>query len=127
MSRRAAVDADPQKWMTEGVQNQLTKESLAKATDSKDPEFLYLYGRALMRNGNYKDSLQAFELALANLRSDTKGSLPLATETKLAEAAAGLKISKGAGGRTQEATMAEDRAIGALDEILGLRSQTPPK
>src|SRR5262249_10805347 len=26
VSRRAAVDADPQKWMTEGVQNQLTKE-----------------------------------------------------------------------------------------------------
>jgi len=127
VSRRAAVDADPQKWMSEGVQNQLTKESLAKATDSKDPEFLYLYGRALMRNGNYKDSLQAFELALANLRSETRSSLPLATETKLAEAAAGLKISKGAGGRTQEASMAEDKAIGALDEILGLRSQTPPK
>jgi hypothetical protein len=46
-------------------------------TDSKDPEFLYLYGRALMLTGKHKDAIQAFELSLANLRSESKNTLPL--------------------------------------------------
>lgn len=125
-SKRAAVDADPQKWMTDHVQAQLSKEAVAKPTDSKDPEFLYFYGRALMLTGNQKDAIQAFELALNNLRSESKNTLPLPAEVRLSEAAAGLKMSKG-GGRSQEAMMAEDKAIGALDEVLGLKSQTPPK
>jgi tetratricopeptide (TPR) repeat protein len=125
-SKRASVDADPQKWMTDNVQAQLSKEAVAKPTDSKDPEFLYFYGRALMLTGNHKDAIQAFELALNNLRSESKNTLPLPAEVRLSEAAAGLKMSKG-GGRSQEAVMAEDKAIGALDEVLGLKSQTPPK
>jgi protein phosphatase len=131
-SKRAAVDADPQKWLTEhlpsaSVSPATSNAGVARSTDSKDPEFLYLYGRALMLTGNHKDAIQAFELALTNLRSESKNTLPLAAEVKLAEAAAGLKMSKGAGGRTQEAIMAEDKAVGALDEVLGLKSQTPPK
>ncbi len=125
-SQRAAVDADPQKWMTNSVPAQLSRESVAKPTDSRDPEFLYLYGRALMLTGNHKDAMQAFELALNNLRSENKNTLPLAAEVKLSEAAAGLKMSKG-GGRSQEASMAEDKAIDTLDEVLGLKSQTSPK
>lgn len=125
-ARRAAVDADPQKWMTDNVQAQLSKEGVAKPTDLKDAEFLYLYGRALMLSGNHREAIQALELALNNLRSESKSSLPLAAEVRLAEAAASLKMSKG-GGRSQEATMAEDKAIGALDEVLGLKSQAPPK
>ena len=125
-SKRAAVDANPQKWMTDNLQAQVSKEAAAKPTDSKDPEFLYLYGRALMLTGNHKDAIQAFELALNNLRSESKNTLPLAAEVRLSQAAAGLKMSKG-GGRSQEAAMAEDKAIGALDEVLGLKSQTPPK
>jgi hypothetical protein len=46
---------------------------------------------------------------------------------KLADAAAALKLSKGAGGGSQEAIMAEDKAIAALDEVLGLKGQAPPK
>lgn len=131
-TKRAAVDADPQKWLTEHLPAASGSpanptEGVAKPMDSKDPEFLYLYGRALMLTGNHKDAILAFELALTNLRSESKNTLPLATEVRLAEAAAGLKMSKGAGGRTQEATMAEDKAVGALDEVLGLKSQTPPK
>jgi hypothetical protein len=52
-----------------------------------------------MLTGNHKDAVQAFELALTNLRSESKNLLPLAAEVKLAEAAAGLKMSKGPGGR----------------------------
>ena len=39
--------------------------------------------------------MQAFELALNNLRSESKNTMPLATEVKLSEAAAGLKMSRG--------------------------------
>jgi protein phosphatase len=124
-SRRSALDADPQKWLTDNVPAQLSREAVAKPTDSKDPEFLYLYGRALMLTGNHKDAIQAFELALGNLRSESKNTLPMNAEVKLAEAAAGLKMSKGGG--SQEATMAQDKAVGALDEVLGLKSQAPPK
>jgi len=119
-SKRSAVDADPQKWLNDQL------AAPQKPLDSKDAELLYLYGRALMLTGNQKDAIQAFELALNNLRSESKNTLPLASEVKLAEAAAGLKMSKG-GGPSQEATMAEEKAIGALEEVLGLKSQAPPK
>ena len=119
-SKRATVDANPQGWLTSNA------ASVTNWKDSKDPEFLYLFGRASMLTGNQKDAMQAFELALNNLRSESKNPLPLATEVKLADAAAGLKMTKG-GGRSQEASMAEDKAISVLDEILGLKSQAPPK
>src|SRR5712691_4203107 len=83
--KRAAVDADPQKWIAENV------AIGAKPLDSKDPEFLYLYGRALMHNGNQREAMQAFDLALANLRTESKGKLSLDSELKLAAAAAALK------------------------------------
>jgi serine/threonine protein phosphatase PrpC len=127
-TRRAAVDADPRKWMNDNVQPQLTKENISKPTDSKDPEFLYLYGRALMLTGSHHEAMQAFELALNNLRANNKGSLPLETEIRLADAAAGLRISKeSTTPRSQEASMAEEKAIGALEEILGLKNQPSPK
>ena len=80
-----------------------------------------------MLTGDQKAAMQAFELALNNLRSESKSALPVATEVKLADAAAALKLSKGAGGGSQEAIMAEDKAIAALDEVLGLKGQAPPK
>jgi serine/threonine protein phosphatase PrpC len=115
--KRAAVDADPQKWVAENL------AIGTKPLDSKDPEFLYLYGRALMLAGNHRDAMQAFDLALANLRAESKGKLPLDAEVKLAAAAAGLKSKSKA--PSQEATMAEQRAMRTLDELLGLKSAAP--
>ena len=126
-SKRAAVDADPQKWLNDNVPAQTTKEGISKATDSKDAEFLYLYGRAQMMNENHQEADQAFQAALANVRSDSKTTLPLDTELKLASAAAALKLNKANPSRSQEASMAEDKAIRVLDETLGLKSPAPPK
>ena len=120
--KRTALDSDPQKWLTDNL-----KEG-TKPTDSKDPEFLYLYGRALMMTNNHREAMQAFELALNNLRAEPKARLPMATELKLAEAAAALKLkNQPAVGRTQEASMAEQKAVGVLDELLGLKSEAPAK
>lgn len=118
--KRLAVDANPRQWLAE--------VTLPKATDSKDPEFLYLYGRALMLTGNDRDAKEAFELALNNLRTENSGRLPLAAEVKLAQASAGLKMMKQSpAGRSQEGLMAEQNAARALDEVLGLKSEAPAK
>ncbi|HEX7723088.1 MAG TPA: PP2C family serine/threonine-protein phosphatase [Pyrinomonadaceae bacterium] len=127
-SKRAAVDADPKKWLADNVPAQLTKESIPKPTDSKDPEFLYLYGRALMLTGDHRGASDAFELAVNNFRSDSKNTLSLDAETKLANAAATLKLNKAsANSQSQQTSMAEDKAIRILDETLGLKSEAPPK
>ena len=117
--KRAAVDADPQKWIAENV------AIGAQPLDSKDPEFLYLYGRALMHKGNQREAMQAFDLALANLRTESKGKLSLDSEVKLAAAAAALKSKPKA--PSQEAAMAEQKAMRTLDELLGLKTEAAPK
>ena len=118
--KRLAVDTNPQKWLSE--------VTLPKATDSKDPEFLYLYGRALMLTGNHRDAMQAFELAVNNLRTEQKEGLPFGAEVKLAQAAAALKLMKQSpGGRSQEGLMAEQKAAHALDDVLGLKSEASAK
>jgi protein phosphatase len=118
--KRIAVDENPKKW--------LEQVTLPKATDSKDPEFLYLYGRALMLTGNHRDAMQAFELAVNNLRTEPKASLPFGTEVKLAQAAAALKLMKqGPAARSQEGLMAEQTAAHALDDVLGLKGEAVPR
>lgn len=118
--KRAAVDANPQKWLSE--------VTLPKATDSKDPEFLYLYGRALMLTGNHRDAMQAFELAVNNLRTESSGKLPFGSEVKLAQAAAALKLkNQPPGGKSQEVLLAEQKAARTLDEVLGLKSEAAPR
>jgi serine/threonine protein phosphatase PrpC len=118
--KRSAVDANPQKWLAD--------VTLPKATDSKDPEFLYLYGRALMLTGNHRDAMQAFELAVNNLRTESSGHLPFGSEVKLAQAAAALKLKKQSPAvSSQEGLMAEQKAAHALDDVLGLKSEAAPR
>jgi len=118
--KRMAVDSDPKKWLAE--------VKLPKATDSRDPEFLYLYGRALMLTGNHRDAVEAFKLAVDNLRTESSTRLPFNAEVKLAEAAAALKLkNQPSGGGSQEGLMAEQKAAQALDEVLGLKSEAAPR
>jgi protein phosphatase len=120
-TKRAAVDADAQKWLAENV------TAGSKPLDSKDAEFLYLYGRALMLTGNHRDAHDAFNLAIANLRAEQKGSMPLNTEIKLAQADAALKQSIGTAGPPQSAATGQQQAAAILDELLGMKGQAPPK
>jgi len=126
--KRAAVDSDPQKWINDAVQAQLAKESVAKPADSKDAEFLYLYGRALTQTGDHRGASEAFQSAINNLRAESKTSLSLDSEVKLADAAATLKLDKAsATSPSQQTNMAEDKVIRILDETLGLKREAPPK
>jgi protein phosphatase len=124
--KRTAVDADPQKWINDSVQAQFAKESITKPADSKDPEFLYLYGRALTQTGDHRAASEAFQAAINNLRSVSKTSLSLDSEVKLADAAATLKLDKAsATSPSQQTSMAEDKVIRILDETLGLKREAP--
>ncbi|MDX6384359.1 MAG: hypothetical protein QOK48_1932, partial [Blastocatellia bacterium] len=106
----------------------LSEVKLPNVTDSKDPETLYLYGRALMLTGNHRDAMQAFELAVNNLRTENSGRLPFGAEVKLAQAAAALKLkNQPPGGKSQEVLMAEQKAARTLDEVLGLKSEAAPR
>ena len=126
--RRVAVDTNPQKWLSDSLPPELAKAGITKATDSKDPEFLYLYGRALMLTANHSEAIPAFELALNNLRMESKGNLPLGAEIKLAEAAAVLKLkSQSSEARSKEALMAEQKAARLLDELLQVKSEGPAR
>jgi protein phosphatase len=121
-TKRAGVDADPQKWLAENV------TAGAKPFESKDPEFLYLYGRAQMLTGNHRDASQAFDLAIANYQTASAAPLPLNVEVKLAQAAAALKQSSPApGAPSQDAFAAQQKAAAILDELLGVKGQAAPK
>jgi protein phosphatase len=116
--KRAALDTDPKKWLNDNV-----PAAGAKWTESKDAEFLYLYGRAQMLTGNHREAMQAFELALNNLRTDQKASLPLDAEVRLAEAAAALKLHPATAARSQEALLAEQKAARIIDELLNVKGE----
>jgi protein phosphatase len=121
-AKRAAVDADPHKWLAENV------TAGAKPFESKDPEFLYLYGRAQMLTGNHRDASQAFDLAIANYQTASAAPLPLNAEVKLAQAAAALKQSPPSTGTpSPDALAGQQKAAAILDELLGVKGQVAPK
>ncbi|MFY9618407.1 MAG: PP2C family serine/threonine-protein phosphatase [Pyrinomonadaceae bacterium] len=121
-AKRAAVDADPLKWLAENV------TAGSRPFESKDPEFLYLYGRAQMLTGSHRDASQAFDLAIANYHTASAAPLPLNAEVKLAQAAAALKQSSSAiGTPTQDSLAGQQKAATILDELLGVKGQTAPK
>ena len=118
-AKRAVVDADPQKWLAENV------TAGSKPFDSKDPEFLYLYGRAQMLTGNQRDASQAFDLAIANYQTGSASTLPLGAELKLAQAAAALRQSSST--PAQDASTGPQKAAAILDDLLGMKGQAAPK
>jgi len=119
--KRDAVDSDPQKWINDNLPLEMAKEGINKATDSKDSEFLYLYGRALMLTGNHREAVQAFDRAISHLPVESKGNIPLDVEVRLASASAALKLK--AKTPSQETLMAEQKAMRTLDDLLSLKSE----
>jgi serine/threonine protein phosphatase PrpC len=89
---RAHVDKDPKDW--------IDKVALARANEAKkqplevdDPEFLYLYGRALFLIRDYSQSLKAFNNALAKLDQKASAEVsPLKAEVLFGKLAAAQKV-----------------------------------
>lgn len=100
--KRDEVDAAPAK-----LANRMAKEQDGNPMASSDPQFLYLYGRALLLSGAYADASVAFNHA-AELLKTRPARDPLRIETRIAAAASAM--------RSVNASERE-KAIKGLDEV----------
>lgn len=123
-SKRNAVDANPQQWVTENAPAGRSNEERANALAAKDTESLYLYGRALMLTGNHRDALAAFETALS--KAGTQAKLSLEAETRIGAAAAALRLKNQDAALTPfEVRQAEEKAMRVLEEGISMKIATP--
>ncbi|MFL6208983.1 MAG: PP2C family protein-serine/threonine phosphatase [Pyrinomonadaceae bacterium] len=120
---RREVDAAP------GAMAQRYADELSRQEpQTNEPEFLYLYGRALLLSGKQPEAMRVFAQALQRLNEQAAASRdPLRVEARIATAAAALKSNDRA---------AAERAARELDEVIeqqtrvnapaGVASPTPP-
>ncbi len=93
--RRREVDRSPSEWLAGGMNAEMAKQNIQRPQDSTDPEFLYLYGRALLLTGDQDGAIGAFELATTKLDERYPGErVPLKVDARLARAAAALKTER---------------------------------
>jgi protein phosphatase len=109
--RRREVDRDPATSVSA-----MDKEATARPLDSFDPEFLYLYGRALLLTNRQVEASNAFKIAIDKLK-DRPSRDTLKMETKMAAAIAALRSNNPA------ATAAASKD---LEEIFAIVNKTAP-
>ncbi|MDX6613401.1 MAG: family protein phosphatase [Blastocatellia bacterium] len=125
-SKRNAVDVNPQQWVTDHAPAGTSNEERANALAAKDAETIYLYGRALMLTGNHRDAMAAFEAALGKARTESPAKLSLEAETRLAAAAAALRLkNQDTALSPLEARQAEEKAMRLLEEGISIKTATP--
>lgn len=123
--KRSVVDANPRQWISDNFPSGHSNEESANALAAKDPESLYLYGRALMLEGNHRDAITAFEMALSKVGTGAN-KLSLEDETRIASAAAALRLrDQETALNPQDAKAAEEKAMRALEDAINLKVQTP--
>ena len=85
--RRREIDRAPA-----AEARKMAAENNGQPLASDDPEFLYLYGRALLLSGQPDEALQAFNLAIKKVEEKAPaGRDPLKVEARIATVAAALK------------------------------------
>ncbi|HEY0544679.1 MAG TPA: protein phosphatase 2C domain-containing protein [Pyrinomonadaceae bacterium] len=109
--KRHEVDQSPAK-----MASQLASQQGNKPLDSNDPEFLYLYGRALLLSGKYSEASTALKKA-ADLLKNSPARDQLKIETKLAAVVAAIKM---------ENQIERDNASKALDEVIDTDGKSLP-
>jgi serine/threonine protein phosphatase PrpC len=111
------VDKAPSQWLATEPKRYLAAEGIDKPLDSKDPQFLYLYGRALLLTGDHDGAIAAFEQAIARLEQGSAGERsPLKVDARLGKAAAALRSDR---------STTETKAIKSLEEVIVKTSSTP--
>jgi protein phosphatase len=108
--KRRQVDSDPQ-----GSLRQMSMEGNGDPLSSSDPQFLYLYGRALLLSGKPVEANEAFKKTIDALK-DRPARDPMRVEAKMAGAVAALRT-----GNWQTAQTASK----ALEEVIQSENQTP--
>lgn len=75
LRKRSEVDRDP----AAAVQR-MTQDAQGKPMDSPNPEFLYLYGRALLLSGKPQDATQAFQKTISLIEQGSANASPTAAQ-----------------------------------------------
>jgi protein phosphatase len=101
--KKREVDFAPAK-----MASQMATQSGGTALTSTDPQFLYLYGRALLLSGKYREAAGVFK-RVSELTQSLPARDPLKTENRLAAAVAALKSGN---------ALERERAGIALDEVI---------
>jgi serine/threonine protein phosphatase PrpC len=109
-TRRGEVDRAPSQWLATSLTTELAKQNVQRPLDSTDPEFLYLYGRALLLTGEYESALGAFEQTIQKLDERSPGErTPLKVDARVGRAAAALETQR---------TQVMMPAINSLNEVI---------
>ncbi|HJQ33192.1 MAG TPA: Stp1/IreP family PP2C-type Ser/Thr phosphatase [Pyrinomonadaceae bacterium] len=109
--RRRAVDLAP---ASEAAR--MAAEANGRPLDSTDPEFLYLYGRAMLLSDRQTEAADAFDRAILKINENmTPANGELKIDARLAKVAAHLRANDEAAARA---------AADALSEVV--RPQAPP-
>jgi serine/threonine protein phosphatase PrpC len=109
--KRQQVDRDPAN-MAKTLRDEAAAKGTQNPLESTDPEFLYLYGRALMLMGDNMGAMPAFERAIANVKPDTSPVQDkLRVDSRIAMMAVALRLRQLQPG-------AEQRAIAAFNELI---------
>jgi serine/threonine protein phosphatase PrpC len=107
--KRREVDKAPAKMAKE-----MAAENNGSPLESADPQFLYLYGRALMLSGKPLDAAEAFKRAIDKIK-DRPARDPLKVEAKLSSAVAALKTGNWA---------TAQKAAKDLDEVIEIENKS---
>jgi len=100
---RRAVDLSP---ATEAAR--MSAESNSQPLNSDDPEFLYLYGRALLLTDRQQDASAAFDRAIQKINENmTPRNGELKIDARLADIAARLRAGDEQAARAAAADLAE--------------------
>jgi len=79
-----------------------------------------------MLTGNHRDALAAFETALGKARTEPQTRLSLDAETRIAAAAAALRLKNQDAALTPlEVRQAEEKAMRVLEEGVSMKIPTP--
>jgi protein phosphatase len=92
---RREIDRAPAEWLAAEVPKELAHQKINSALESSDPEFLYLYGRALLLSGKNDEAGNAFEQSIVRAdQSPGATNTTVRKEATLALAALTLKSNK---------------------------------
>lgn len=92
---RREIDRAPGEWLASGIWTHLTAQGIQTPLESSDPEFLYLYGRALLLTGKTDEAANAFEQAIVKADSSpSPANSTVRKEATLGLAALALKSEK---------------------------------
>jgi protein phosphatase len=111
--KRQQVDRAPAQ-MVKTMGEEMAARGTSNPLDSTDPEFLYLYGRALLLMGDNIYAMTAFEKANDNLKENTSELHDkLRVETRLAALATALRLRV-----VKPDPLRDQRVLGAFDELI---------